>query len=190
MSLRAAVWCVAIFSLPIGSAEAQTQTTVAESVWTVSGIGGLGQTWDDESDLGQGLLAGVRVERVLASGLIAEAGVDWLSHTRRGGFGFRAEGHTTFLTGALKYRWGRARANGYVLGGLTFAIHSGTNFFEDTITSVSSHDPGLMFGGGAVVGGGRHWAIGPEARMAMLSPHSESPPHFVIYGGVRVAFEP
>ena len=53
MSLRAAVSCVAVLSLPIGSAGAQTQTTVAESAWTVSEIGGLGQTWDDESDLGR-----------------------------------------------------------------------------------------------------------------------------------------
>jgi hypothetical protein len=188
MYWRTALACCAL--LTTVAVPAAAQAPPPDSKWAVGGIGGLGKTWDDESDIGTGVLLGARVERVLVAGLVAEGGVDWLSHDRTGGVGFQSEGHTTFVSGVLKYRWGNEGGNGYVLGGGTLANHSGTNSFDTLSRDVSSTNPGLVFGGGAAFGAGRRWEIGPEARMVILWTGDESSPAFAIYGGVRVAFKP
>ncbi len=188
MYWRTALACGALLATVAVPAAAQTPSS--ESKWAIGGIGGLGQTWDDESSIGKGVLVGARVERRLVAGLVAEGGVDWLANKRTGDPGFQAEGHTTFLSGVLKYRWGNESGNGYVLGGLTLANHSRTSTFDNMSRDLSSTNSGVVFGGGGAFAAGRRWEIGPELRLTVLWVNDETSPAFVSYGGVRVVFKP
>src|SRR5687767_10095246 len=89
----------ALFCLLLIVPAAQAQSS-ADPAWTAGGIVGFGRTWDDESQIGTGVLLGARVDGRLAGGLWVEGSLDWLRHNRDEG-AFRAEGHTTLLGAAL-----------------------------------------------------------------------------------------
>jgi len=184
MMVRGIGSLIAIILLVTGTARAQTAT---DSRWAAGGIGGFGRTWDDESSLGTGLLLGGRVEGRITEGLRIEGAVDWLQHKRDLG-AFQADGSTTFLTAALKYRFGREEAHGYVLGGPTLALLSSTVSFEGVAQTVDSNAFGFSVGGGAAFPAGPRFEIGPEMRLLMLMSDDEAGPSFAIYGGVRIAF--
>jgi hypothetical protein len=183
MSVRilAAALCVLFLGVP----RVHAQST--DSSFTVGGIGGFGQTWDDESQIGTGLLLGVRADVRLVGGLRLDGALDWLRHNRDEGV-FRSKGDTTFLTAALKYQFGGESGSGYVLGGPTLGFHWGTTTFEDISRDISSTSAGLAFGGGysGIVGPGVE--IGPEVRMVLLSSDDGSDPATAIYGGLRIAW--
>lgn len=169
-----------------GAASAQTAATAA-APWSVSAIGGFGRTWDDESQIGLGLLVGGRIDAALTRRLRVEGTVDWLRHDRDEGV-FRSEGRTTLLGGALRFQFGGEETYGYVLGGPLVAFHSGRTTFESVGRDVSSTDGGLSFGGGFAAPIGRRAELGPEARLVMLWADDGSAPAYAIYGGIRIAF--
>ena len=168
----------------IAPAVAHAQSS-ADPAWTAGGIVGFGRTWDDESQIGTGVLLGGRVEGRIAGGLWLEGSLDWLRHNRDEG-AFQADGHTTLLGAALKYRFGSSAAHGYVLGGPVLAFHSATNTFGGVERDVSSTDAGISFGGGFAGRVANRFEIGPEARMTLLWAGDDSAPAAAIYGGVRI----
>lgn len=173
------------FLLLIAPAAAHAQSS-ADPGWTAGGMVGFGRTWDDESQIGSGVLLGARVDGRLAGGLWAEGSLDWLRHDRDEG-AFQAEGHTTLLGAALKGRFGSAATHGYVLGGPVIAFHAATNTFDGVAREVDSTDAGISFGGGFAGTIGGQFEIGPEARMTILWASDDSAPAYTIYGGVRIA---
>ena len=168
----------------IAPAAAQAQTA-AEPAWTAGGIVGFGRTWDDESQIGSGVLLGARVDGRIAGALWLEGSIDWLRHNRDEG-AFQADGHTTLLGAALKGRFGSAATHGYVLGGPVIAVHSATNTFDGVGRDVDGTDAGISFGGGFAGRVGGRFEIGPEARMTILWAGDDSAPAYAIYGGVRI----
>lgn len=154
---------------------------------TVSAVGGGGRTWDDEGQIGSGIVVGGRVDRRLFGNTFLEGGLELLGHTRTGRFA--ADGHTTFISGTLVQRFGLGAAQPYVLGGYTVALHSGTaGFPEDGIlhdTGGTSH--GYLFGGGVAAAIGDRFEIGPEARFFVLGSKDDSLPAWATWVGVRFA---
>jgi hypothetical protein len=178
-----------VFGILIAMQRRPASAQPPEGKWDAGGIVGLGKTWDDETDLGNGVLAGARVQWLLTRKLRVEADLDWLRHSRRVRE-FETSGHTLFLTGALKYRF-RARANtGYLLGGPVLAIHTRRNRFSGNVREISSTQAGYVLGGGVSVSVRRNVELGPEARMIVLSTNQELPPKLAVYVGLAVAFKP
>ena len=138
----AALFFVFLIAPPAAHAQA-----AADPAWTASGIVGFGRTWDDESQIGNGVLLGARLDGQLAGRLRLEGSLDWLRHDRDEG-AFQADGHTTLLGATLKYRFGSAATHGYVLGGPVLAFHSATNTFDGDSREIDSTDAGISFGGG------------------------------------------
>ena len=185
MQLRSKTLAALLFILFIAPAAAQAQPA-ADPAWTAGGIVGFGRTFDDESQIGSGVLLGARVDGRIAGPLWLEGSVDWLRHDRDEG-AFQAQGHTTLLGAALKARFGSAATHGYVLGGPVLAVHSATNTFDGVARDVDSTDAGISFGGGFAGRVGGRLEIGPEARMTILWAGDDSAPAYAIYGGVRLA---
>jgi hypothetical protein len=167
------------------SAMAGAQTRGAET-WAVGGSIGFGQTWNDESSIGQGLLLSGHLERRLIRAVSLECSVDWLAHERHEGV-FQAEGHTTIASAAVKYSWRGDAATGYTLGGIVVAHHSGTTRFEEHVRADRTTMPGWTVGGGVSFPVARGWHVGPEGRMVLMSPGNEEAPVIGIYGGVRLS---
>jgi Outer membrane protein beta-barrel domain len=184
MQVPAKAITVLFFLLLIAPAAAHAQSS-ADPAWTAGGIVGLGRTWDDESQIGSGVLLGARLDGRLAGGLWVEGSLDWLRHNRDEG-AFRAVGHTTLLGAALKGRFGSAATHGYVLGGAVIAFHAATNTFDGVARDLDSTDAGISLGGGFAGTVGGQFAIGPEARMTILWAGDDSAPAYAIYGGVRI----
>ena len=182
-SIAALVTCVSI-ALTSGSAAAQSG---APSRLSLGATGGFGQTWDDEGSIGTGWLAGACGDVRLLSHTDAEFSVDWLRHDRSTG-AFQAEGHTTFVSAALRQRFGGDRANGYVLGGVTLGAHTGTAGFpaENLINHNSSTHGGFMFGGGLSFRVGERMELGPVIRIAVLGANVDSDPASAIMAGFRI----
>ena len=166
-----------------GPAAAQTGQSAFDS--TVSGVAGGGKTWDDEGQIGSGVMVGGRVDRRLFGNTFLEGGLEVLGHSRTGRF--EAEGHTTFISGTLIQRFGHRAAQPYVLGGYAVALHSGTaGFPEDGLvsdTDGTSH--GILFGGGLAAAIGDRFEIGPETRFFMLTSDDDSLPAWAMWVGVR-----
>jgi hypothetical protein len=176
---------VALFTIFLLTPAAAHAQAAPDPAWTAGGIVGFGRTWDDESQIGSGVLLGARVDGRLAGGLRLEGSLDWLGHKRDEG-AFQADGHTTLLGTALKYRFGSAASYGYVLGGPVLAFHAATNTFAGEAREVDSTDAGISFGGGFAGRVGSRFEIGPEARMTILWAGDDSAPAYAIYGGVRI----
>ena len=185
MQVRANALATLFLMLLMAPAAAHAQTA-ADPNWTAGGIAGFGRTWDDESQIGSGVLLGARLDGRIAGPLWLEGSLDWLRHDRDEG-AFQAQGHTTLLGAALKGRFGSAAMHGYVLGGPVLAFHSATNTFDGQARDLDSTDPGISFGGGFATRVGGRFEIGPEARMTILWTGDESAPAAAIYGGVRIA---
>jgi hypothetical protein len=152
---------------------------------TVAGVAGVGKTWDDEGQIGTGPLVGARADRRLFGNIFAEVSADYLRHERTGRFS--AEGRTILVTGSLIQRFGHGRTQPYALGGVALARHSGTfGFPEANIrSSTESTGHGFVFGGGAAIGIGRRYEVGPEARFLVLSAGTDSGPAYVYWVGAR-----
>jgi hypothetical protein len=172
------------FTLFIAPAAAHAQS-IAEPTWTMGGLVGFGKTWDDESQIGSGVLLGARVEGRLAGPLWLQGSLDWLRHDRDEG-AFQAKGHTSLLGAAVKYRFGSAASHGYVFVGPVLAFHAATNTFDGESREINSTDPGFSFGGGVAGRVGARFEIGPEARMTLLWAGDDAAPAAAIYGGVRI----
>jgi hypothetical protein len=61
MQVHSKALAALFFILLMAPAAAHAQTT-ADPAWTAGGIVGFGRTWDDESQIGSGVLLGARVD--------------------------------------------------------------------------------------------------------------------------------
>jgi hypothetical protein len=161
----------------------------SSSRWTLGGTGGAGRTWDDEGQIGGGLLAGGFARWRWLSRTDLEASLDLLTHNRTGG-SFEAKGHTTFVTAAIVQRFGRDSVNGNLLVGVTLAAHSGTAGFprDQLVVETHSTHPGYIFGGGLMFRASRRVSVEPLVRLAMLTAKVDSDPWSAMMGGVRIGF--
>ena len=154
---------------------------------TVSVVAAAGRTWDDEGGLGAGAAAGVRADRRLVGGTRIEIALDLLSHDRDAGY-FRANGSTTFASAAIVQRFGRGRAQPYLLGGGFIGRHRGTLAFSDQIErDERSTNPGLVLGAGLLFRAGRRFELGPELRAYSFQPDDDLNPAMAHWAGVRGA---
>jgi hypothetical protein len=184
-------WIVAMAFLlaSAATASAQPSSGAGSSRWTYGGTVGAGRTWDDEGQIGSGLLAGGYAQWRWLSHTDLEASIDVLTHDRAGGY-FEAHGHTVFLSGAVAQRFGGPAGHGYVFGGVTVAGHSGTAGFpaDNLLTQTRSTDRGYIFGGGMMFRASRRFEAGPMVRITLLAADSDSDPASAIAAGVRVGF--
>ena len=158
------------------------------SGWSAAAVVGGGTTWVDEGQIGNGAVAGGRLDRRIAGRTFGEVSIDDLRHHRTGGF--NAEGHTTLFSGAIVQRFGHAAAQPYALGGVTVARHSGTFGFvpASKISLAESTDVGFVFGGGLAVRAGGRFELGPEARFYILNADADSSPAFASWFAGRIGF--
>jgi hypothetical protein len=151
---------------------------------SIAVVGGGGRTWDDESSLGTGAVAGGRYEWRLPAGIILELSLDVLTHDRSGGF-FESEGRTVFAGASAVKRFGRGDAQPYVLGGVHLAGHTGSTTFEGVRMPRDSLAPGFHGGGGIAVRLGRRFEVGPEARFYAIRAADDVDPAFAWWLGAR-----
>ena len=172
-----------------GDVAAQTNPSPSR---TFGGTGGYGRTWDDEGQIGSGVLIGAYADRRIYRRTDLELSVDYLRHRRSAGESgfFEAEGHTTFLTGAVVQRFGGSEAHGYVQAGLTVGIHSGTAGFpiDNLVTDTDSTNSGLMVGAGFSFRAGSDYEVGPMVKVVVLRADRDSDPARAIMGGIRIGF--
>ena len=177
---------IGILALAVSSLGAPAVAQTLEPSGTAGVVLGGGRTWDDESQIGGGIVAGGRVDWRLFGSTSLEASADVLTHDRSGGF-FEAEGQTLLLGASLLHRFGTAAARPYVLGGFDIVRHDGSTTFEGVRTDRRSTDYGYHFGGGIGVRIGERLEAGPEARFYMIQPEDGSAPAFAYWVGGRLA---
>jgi hypothetical protein len=154
---------------------------------SVAGIVGGGKTWEDEGSIGTGIAAGARVEWRLFGTTSIEGALDLLTHERDTG-AFQADGDSMIAGVSLVQRFGRARVQPYVLGGVHLIRHDGTSRFGDMARVRQSTDSGVHFGGGFSVRVNDRVEIGPEARFFIIQAEEGSSPAWADWIGVRVGF--
>ena len=181
--MRIAIFCAALLFATAGTVAAQP----VESRISVSGIGGIAKTYDDEGSIGRGWLLGGSVERVLFGTTRAEFSLELVTNDRDTGH-FAAEGQTTIVGASLVHRFGRHRVQPYVLGGLTLGHYSGKSSFDDLRFTASSTDLGLRFGGGVAVIVNERLEVSPEFRMNGFFIDNHSDPWMIPTFGVRVGY--
>lgn len=165
------------------SAEAQAQSS--EPRGSIAAIFGAGRTWDDEGSLGTGPVGGGRVDWRMFGETRIEASVDLMSHDRSGGF-FEAEGRSTFVGVSLVQRFGAARVQPYILGGLHMVRHTGSTTFGGVRSDRESTDFGYHFGGGFASRIGERVEAGAEARFYMIQPENDVDPALAYWIGGRL----
>lgn len=166
---------------------AAASAQVSESKTSVGATIGFGQTWGDESSLGNGWSAGTRADRVLFGTTRGEVAIDLLAHQRTDGF-FKADGHTTLVSAGVEQRFGRARVQPYVRGGVLLARHSGDYDFAGDRRSRTSSDAGFYFGGGMAVRVGERLEIGPDVRAIVIAIDNDNDPTLAYTVGLRAAW--
>ena len=137
---------------------------------TVGGIAGGGKTWDDESQIGTGFLAGFRADRRLFHNTFAEISIWTISST--------SGPDASAPTG------GPSSSPDRSCSALVVAPHSPTCWvawrWRDTagrsdfrelnlVSSTKGTSAGVAFGGGVAVRVGTRFEVGPEARFLILS---------------------
>ena len=173
---------ILLITCTAGSAHAQP----AHSKTSVSAIVGAGQTWDDESSLGRGWLAGAAIDRRVIAGLHLEVSVEMLTHDRAEGF-LRADGQTVIGGASLLQRFGGRRAQPYIVAGATVGRHSGSRTFGGLRSEESSTDTGWRTGVGLALRAGTKYEITPEVRMNGFFIDTDSHPATLLSFGVRFA---
>ncbi len=175
---------ILLFTLA-GSASAQT--TQPTSRWSLGGTVGAGQTWNDESSLGTGVLAGGYADLRLLGLTDLELSADYLRHVRSTGF-FQSQGHMTTLGASLVQRFGGDTIKGFVLVGGVIGVHYGTTTFEGNVADRDGTHPGFMFGGGATFRATPRVEVGPLVRMVFLTVDDETSAKATATFGFRVGW--
>jgi hypothetical protein len=185
--MRSGIVAVITGVVLVVAATAASAQTPSSPRFSIGGTAGFGQTWDDEGSIGTGWLAGGYGQVRLFGHTDAEFSVDVLRHNRDSG-AFQAEGHTTFVSAALRQRFGGERTKGYLLGGFTIGSHSGTAGFPayNMVNDYSSTRGGFVFGGGLNFTVGDAVEIGPVIRITMLGTDADADPWSSIMTGVRI----
>ena len=175
---------IILLTLLFGSAAGMARAQPAPPKSSLSAVVGAGQTWDDESSLGRGWLAGAAIDRALVGGLRAELSIELLTHDRSEGF-LQAEGHTVIAGASVLQRFGRGQTRPYLFAGLTSGRHSGSRTFGDQRSNESSSDFGWRAGAGLAIHFGSKYEIAPELRMNGFFIDNDSPPAMLLSAGVR-----
>lgn len=181
-SVRAIVWSLGLL-LVSTTAFAQPR----ESRGSVSAIGGVAKTLDDEGSLGRGWLLGGAIDRVVFGKTRVELSLDVLTHDRDAGY-FRSNGRTIVGGLSLLRRFGSGSAQPYLFGGVTVGHHSGTNEFNGSPVRLSNSDTGLRFGLGVAIRAGRRFEVSPELRMNGFFIDNDSDPATLPSFGIRVGW--
>ena len=178
--MRRAILAVAIGGILSGTAAAQGVPFKT----SVAGAAGIGRTYDDEGQIGNGPQLGVSVLQRIAGRTFVEGAFDYLRHERTGNF--EAKGRTLFFTGSVVQRFGRVHQP-YVLGGVTLASHGGTAGFPplNQFVSADSTDFGVSFGGGIAFAIGNRFEVGPEVRFFIILADEDSAPAYAYWLGGR-----
>jgi hypothetical protein len=158
-----------------------------ESRGSVSAIGGVAKTLDDEGSLGRGWLIGGAIDRVVFGKTRAEVSLEVLTHDREGEF-FRSNGRTIVGGLSLLRRFGSGNAQPYLFGGVTIGHHSGTNEFSGSPVRLSNSDTGLRFGFGIAIRAAQRFEVSPEIRMNGFFIDNDSDPATLPSLGVRVGW--
>jgi hypothetical protein len=164
---------------------AHAQTAAASPDWSAAAVAGAGRTWDDEGVIGDGAVVGGHVVRRIFGTTFVEGSLDLLHHERSDRFS--AKGNTLFVSGAIVQRFGRGRAQPYILGGVTLARHRGTYGFlsDNKVSPAESTDTGFVYGGGMAVRTAGRFELGPEIRFFLLEADTDSSPAIGYWVGAR-----
>lgn len=153
---------------------------------SLSVVGGVGKTYDDEGSLGRGLLLGAAYDRVLFGTTRADFSVELLTHDRDSG-AFQSIGRTVIGGVSLLHRFGRGSVQPYAFGGLTAGHHVGTNTFATDRFPLSSTRTGTRFGFG-IAFRGQHLEVSPELRMNGFFTGNDSDPWMMPSFGMRIGW--
>jgi opacity protein-like surface antigen len=152
----------------------------------LSAVFGRGTTYDDESSLGSGWVVGGGADRVLFGTTRAEFWIEAIGHTRQGGY-FESRGTSIVAGAALVHRFGRRKAQPYMLGGLTVNHHNGTNDFGDITTHPRSTNSGFRAGAGVAIRAGARVEVRPEFRWDTFFIDTDADPATLPSIAVRLA---
>ena len=158
-----------------------------ESRQSVSLIGGLGKTYDDEGSLGRGWLVGGAIDRVVFGRTRLEGSLELLTHDRDAGY-FLSNGRTVIGGLSLVRRFGSGGTQPYLFAGLTAGHHSGANRFSGNRVPLSNTGAGMRFGFGVAMRAGARYEIRPEIRMNGFFIDNDSDPATLPSFGIRVAW--
>ena len=156
-----------------------------ESRSSVSAIGGVGKTFDDEGSLGRGWLGGGAIDRVLFGTTRGEVSVELLTHSRDVTY-FASTGKTVIAGATLVHRFGRRSGQPYLFFGLTAGHHSGTNRYSDVTVPLTSTDLGMRFGAGVAIRVNDRLEVSPEIRMNGFFIDRDADPAMLPSFGVRL----
>jgi hypothetical protein len=176
--------CFALF-LSVAAVPLYAQSR--ESRGTVSAVGGIGTTWDDEGSLGRGWLIGGAADRVIFGTTRIEGSLEVLTHDRNAGH-FQSNGQTIIAGASLVHRFGRGTSQPYVFGGLTIGHHSGTNSFSGTSVPLSVTNAGYRGGGGIAFRAGNRLEIAPELRWNGFFVDADPDPVWLPSFGIRLGW--
>ena len=176
-----------VWSLALLLVSTTTLAQGQESRGSVSAIGGVAKTLDDEGSLGRGWLIGGAFDHIVFGKTRAEVSLELLTHDRDSGY-FLSNGQTIIGGLSLLRRFGSGGAQPYLFGGLTLGHHSGTNHFDGSPVKLSNTDAGLRFGFGVAIRAGQRLEISPEIRMNGFFVDNDSDPITLPSFGVRVGW--
>ena len=182
------------------AAPVQAQTVFGGAGWT-SG-------WDDETNLGKGVVVSGGIAQPLGRHLSVEGEVSWARHLRDSGY-LAAEGTPLIGTARLAYLFQppASRARAFASGGLS-VVHSTGHFTTRSIlpgpggfpiegpsarSDWSLTRPAFEVGGGVSIKSGDRLAFRPEVRWTSTMQDDEAsrsttlePPLWIIRAGVTV----
>ena len=190
---------VSMMVLAGAATAAEAQTVLGGAGWT-SG-------WDDETNLGKGVVVSGGVAQPLGRHLSVEGEVSWARHLRDSGY-LAAEGTPLIGTARLAYLFQppESRARAFASGGLS-VVHSTGHFTTRTIlpgpggfpvdgpstrSDWSLTKPAFELGGGVSIKSGDRLAFRPEVRWTSTihdgasSPSTIEPPLWIVRAGVTV----
>jgi len=176
---------VILFFMLVGSASAQT--VQPPSRWSYGATVGAGQTWDDESSLGTGVLVGGYADWRLLRLTDLELSAEYLRHKRGTGF-FQAEGHMMIVGASLVQRFGGDTIKGYVLGGPVITSHSATVEFDNRTSHRSGTHPGFTYGGGVMFRAAPRVEVGPLVRLLFVDVDDETSAKMTATFGFRIGW--
>jgi opacity protein-like surface antigen len=190
---------VSVMVLSGAATGAHAQTVFGGAGWTTG--------WDDETNLGKGILVSGGVAHPVGRHLSLEAEVSWARHLRDSGY-LAAQGTPLVGTARLAYVFQApgSRARAFASAGLGL-VHSTGHFTMRTILpgpggfpvegpstrrDWSLTKPAFEFGGGVSIKSGDRLSFRPEVRWTSTShddassPSTLEPPLWILRAGVTV----
>lgn len=178
---RTFILLFAVLLLPAQAAFAQTTARVSAGIDI-----GAARTWDDESFIGTGLLAGARAGFDLTDRTSLELAVTRIAHDRQFEQSpVRVSGRSIYTGLTLRHDFTRGAVRPFLVAGYGINQHRTTWTDPSGTRAYDSVDHGYSAGGGVAFRRGR-WEHGPEARVHMLSIEADTGAAFILTGGYRL----